>query len=282
MKKVLFLFFICFIFVGCNKKLQNKTDIQNEEIEIDNATIDNIIVPSSTDAVIIEDNEDDTNTDNSIETYNELFLLPYLGTYLPEIYLSGLEKYKSHTKASDEFRDFDEENPNVLFINENEVQGIYNFHEGSGVEILDTSEDSIVVKTYKGKETYKLEDAQYIIIGDTKYKKISDVKKINEEVISNFLTDLLLPHYELKNENSFLKVAGNKIFYNEQIYEYETGLVGTSPVYDSIINKESYESKYIEILDHQIKIYTAYAPDNNYDMGWMINAIYEIENLFEY
>ena len=285
MKKVVILLCIGLIFVGCNKKSQNenKTNIQNEETVIVNNSSNNIVVSDSTETIIIKGDNNTVSTESSKDNYNETnIVLPYFGTYLPEVYISSLLKNKSHRKASEEFRNFDEENPNALFINKKYVQGIYNFHEGSAVEILNVSEESIIVKTSIGKETYKLEDNQYINIGNTKYKKISNVNDIDGDVISNFLTELLIPQNELKNENTGLKVIENKIYYNDNVYEYGTELVGNSPVYDYIINKESYESKYIEILEHEINIYTAYSPDNNYDMGWMKDAIYKIENSFVY
>ncbi len=285
MKKVVILLCICLIFVGCTKKSQNenKTNIQNEETVVINTSSNNIIVSDSAETIIIKGDNNTVSSENSKNNYNETnIVLPYCGTYLPEIYISSLLKNKSHRKASKEFRNFDEENPNVLFINEKYVQGIYNFHEGFAVDILDVSDEAIIVKTSNGKETYKLEDNQYINIGNTKYKKISNVNEIDDDVISNFLTELLIPKNELKNENTSLRVLENKIYYNGNIYEYGTELVAMSSVYDYIINKESYEKKFIEILDHKINIYTAYSPDNNYDMGWMKDAIYEIENSFVY
>ena len=271
-KKLILLFCIGLLFIGC-KKTQKEINSSNN----------NIIISDSTERILIKGNNNTISAESFSDNNNDVnFLLPYLGTYLPEIYLSGLIKYKSHTKASEEFREFDEDNPNVLFINEKCVEGIYNFHEGTSVNIFQIYEDSIKVKTSKGKEVYKLEDNQYVIIGETKYKKINDAKKINEEVISSFLANTLMPHNELTNENSSLKISENKIYYNEQEYVYGTGLVGMSPKYDFIIKKEKYESKFIEILDHTINIYNAYSPDGNYDMGWMTDAVYEIENSFEY
>jgi len=288
MKKVILLFCIALLFIGCNNKSQKEkspnTDVVYTEKSVEiNTSNNNIIISDSTETIVVKGNNNTISTVSSTNNNNEVsFISPYFGTYLPEIYLSGLIKYKSHRKASAEFRKFDEENPNVLFVNEKYVEGIYNYHEGTSVNILETSEDSIKVKTFNGEEIYKLKDNQYIIIGETKYKKINDTKKINEEVISSFITNTLMPHNVLKNENSSLKVIDNKIFYNEKEYEYGTNLVGTSLIYDYILNKEDYESKYIEILENKINIYTAYSPDDNYDWGWIKDAIYKIENSFEY
>lgn len=288
MKKVILLFCIGLLFIGCNKKSQKEKNtkdsivLTDKNVEI-NSSNNNIIISDSAETIVVKGDNNTVSSESSTDNNNNVsFISQYFGTYLPEIYLSGLKKYKSHRKASNEFRRFDEENPNVLFVNEKYVEGIYNFHEGTSVSILEISEDSIKVKTSGGEEIYKLEENQYLIIGETKYKKINDTKKIDDEVISSYLTNMLMPYNELTNENSSLKVINNKIFYNGKEYEYGTGLVGKSPIYDYILNKDDYESKYIEILENKINIYNAYSPDDNYDMGWMENAIYKIENSFEY
>lgn len=205
----------------------------------------------------------------------------YMGTYLPEIYIQALKDLKSHKKATQKFRDIDSDNPNVLFLNEKTLEGIVNFHEGWGEDILKYENGYFYTETSKGIKKYKLEDGETIIAGNTKYKKIdNNVSKIDDNIIRNYIVQTLFNEIHLNNGNASFKTENNKIIYNGVEYTYGTELVFTSLIYDSILAAD-YKSKYIEVIDNCINIYNAIIPEEELDDPFgILDASYELENSF--
>jgi len=220
------------------------------------------------------------NADKKKQTQEKL--QPYFGTYVPESYLNGLEKYHSHVKASQEFRKTDDLNPNVVVINQKGLDFNYNFHEGYSLKLVENTDNSITAESFDGNHVYRLEDKQFIYIGNTRYKKVDESSSMKEGVIGSYLTKCLLPQKELKNGKSSFLVKGNKIFYNGEEYSYGEELVFTSYKYDHITGSDLSTTKYIEVLNNQINIYSAYSPNDDYDIGWEEYAEYKLESSFTY
>lgn len=247
--RIIFLFVLMFLFLSCSKKTIKNVTPETKEVPV----------------------SPEINWD---------YIVPYFGTYLPEPYLNNLKKSKSHVKASDEFSMEYEYSPNVIILDEKGVNCNFNFHEGVCLKILNNDVNSMLVEDFETKKVYKLENNQCIQIDDLKYIKINDSKEINDQVISSFLIDSLLPKKKLVNGSNSFYVDGDSIFYNDEQYTYGVSLVFVGHKYDHIGYKSYSSEKYIEILENQINIYNAFSPDNNYDLGWESDAEYELESSF--
>lgn len=271
LRTLLFLFLaVSFLFSSCSKKTPGKKSEEEKSVEFLN-------VPAGENQSF---ERDVVEREGESKKINWDLISPYFGTYLPEIYLNNLRKFKSHVKASDEFALAVDNCPNVIVLNEKGVSCNFNFHEGASFEILENDADSMLVKDFFDNKEYRLENKLYILVDGVKYKKIHESREMDSEVISSFLTEELLPKMELKDGKNSFYVDGSVILYNNEKYFYGTSLVFVGHKYDHI-GQELYSSeRYIEILDNQINIYRAYPKENESDIGWEENAVYEMESSF--
>lgn len=205
------------------------------------------------------------------------------GTYLPEVYLDGLRKYKSHTKASLELRKSGFYSPNVIVLNEEGLECNYNFHEGEFLKMVDYDKNSVTVETYDGTQVCKVKGNHNLYFGEVKYVKVDKETNMNNEVVSSYLKKVLLPQGELKSGSNTLSMSGSKINYNGETYDYGVSLVFTGHKYDHLTAESLDSKKYIEITNRGIKIYNVKNhADNNYDSDWESAEAYELESEFNF
>lgn len=209
-------------------------------------------------------------------------LAPYLGTYTPEVYLDGLSEYNSHVKASEEFRRTYKESPNVIVLDKEVLDCNYNFHEGESMPVMENTEKSVTVKAYKGKKILKLEDNKYVYFDNVKYVKIDESTSMQDQVISNYLINHILPQEELSNGENTFYVSDGKIYYNGEQYEYGVSLVFEGHKYDHIESVESHVTKYVEVLDGKLNIYSALTQDMEEEVDWDNYVEYDLECSFVY
>ena len=265
---VILLFFV-FLALSCNKKSGQKFE--------SNGSSKNINAKEKEGASIEVINHEDNTKEEGLFIFSD-----YIGTYLPDIYIRELKNSKSHKKATQKFRDTDSDNPNVLFLNEKTLEGIVNFHEGWAEDIIKYKKGALYTKAYDRIKKYTLKDGETIIAGNTKYKKIDDsISKIDDNIIKNYIVQMLFKELHLSNDKSSFKTENSKIIYNGAEYMYGTALVFTSALYDSILTSD-YKCKYIEVLDNCINIYNAIIPEEELgDPFGILNASYELENSFK-
>jgi hypothetical protein len=190
-----------------------------------------------------------------------------IGTYLNEPYLNYLKETRSHTISINRVKRELHLTTDQIIIKTKSVLFIYNLHEGVDRRIEYLDENSIILEDDK-----LIIDDGNIYYNDIKYIKVTDDIEAgprDDIGVKQFITDIIFDnkiYVNSSNDELFSSDSGSIIYKNIE-YGFTYSYLLQNKKYDELspVNPTRTwppESYWIEVIDHEIKIYTIILPED--------------------